>query len=82
MPLNLARELAQQGARGLTCVSNATGGAGKDRKPDVGLLVEQGQARKVICAFAATRVVAHEAAARAMTFRTAADTYLDQHEGA
>jgi hypothetical protein len=44
--------------------------------------VEQGQARKVICASAATtRMVAHEAAARAMTFRTAADTYLDQHEG-
>jgi 3-oxoacid CoA-transferase A subunit len=56
VPFNLIRALAQQGARGLTCVSNTTGGAGKDRKPDVGLLVEQGQVRKVVCAFtAATR---------------------------
>jgi 3-oxoacid CoA-transferase A subunit len=40
----------------LTCIANTTGGAQQPRMPDIGLLVEQGQVRKVICAFtAATR---------------------------
>jgi 3-oxoacid CoA-transferase A subunit len=56
IPFNLIRALGQQGARGITCVTNGTGGAGRDRPPDIGMLVEQGQVKKVICAFsAATR---------------------------
>jgi 3-oxoacid CoA-transferase A subunit len=56
VPFNLIRALGQQGAKGLTCVTNGTGGAGQPRPPDIGMLVEQGQVRKVICAFtAATR---------------------------
>jgi len=55
-PFNLIRALAAQGARDLTCIANTTGGAQQPRMPDIGLLVEQGQVRKVICAFtAATR---------------------------
>jgi 3-oxoadipate CoA-transferase alpha subunit len=55
-PFNLIRALAEHGARNLTCISNTTGGAQLPRMPDVGLLVEQGLVRKVICAFtAATR---------------------------
>jgi 3-oxoacid CoA-transferase A subunit len=56
VPFNLIRALLQQGAKGLTCVTNGTGGATQPRPPDIGMLVEQGQVRKVICAFtAATR---------------------------
>ena len=57
-PANLIRALAKQGAKGLTCVANRTGGANVPHEtPDIGLLVEQGQVHKVICAFtAATRL--------------------------
>ncbi len=56
VPFNLIRALGQQGAKGLTCVTNGTGGAGQPRPPDIGMLVENGQVRKVIAAFtAATR---------------------------
>ena len=55
-PYNLIRALMAQGARNLTCVSNTTGGAHRPRMPDVGMLVENGQVRKVVCSFtAATR---------------------------
>jgi 3-oxoadipate CoA-transferase alpha subunit len=56
-PYNLIRALLAQGARDLTCVSNTTGGgAHQPRMPDVGMLVENGQVRKVVCSFtAATR---------------------------
>ena len=40
----------------LTLVANTTGGAQQPRMPDIGMLVENGQVKKVICAFtAATR---------------------------
>jgi len=56
VPFNLIGALVQQGAKGLTCVTNGTGGAGQPRPPDIGMLVENGQVKKVICAFtAATR---------------------------
>ncbi len=55
-PFNLIAALAEQGARNLTLVANTTGGAQQPRMPDIGMLVERGQVRKVICAFtAATR---------------------------
>ena len=55
-PFNLIRALLAQGARNLTCVSNTTGGAHQPRMPDIGMLVENGQVRKVVCSFtAATR---------------------------
>lgn len=55
-PFNLIRALAEHGVKNLTCIANTTGGAQQPRMPDIGLLVEQGQVRKVICAFtAATR---------------------------
>jgi 3-oxoacid CoA-transferase A subunit len=55
-PFNLIAALAEQGARDLTLVANTTGGAQQPRMPDIGMLVERGQVRKVICAFtAATR---------------------------
>ena len=55
-PFNLIKALAEQGARDLTLVANTTGGAQQPRMPDIGMLVEKGQVRKVICAFtAATR---------------------------
>jgi 3-oxoadipate CoA-transferase alpha subunit len=55
-PFNLIRALAEQGARNLTLVANTTGGAQQPRMPDIALLVENGQVRKVICSFtAATR---------------------------
>jgi 3-oxoadipate CoA-transferase alpha subunit len=55
-PYNLIRALLAQGARNLTCVSNTTGGAHRPRMPDIGMLVENGQVRKVVCSFtAATR---------------------------
>ena len=52
-PFNLIRALAEHGAKNLTCIANTTGGAQQPRMPDLGLLVEQGQVRKVICAFTA-----------------------------
>jgi acyl CoA:acetate/3-ketoacid CoA transferase alpha subunit len=55
-PFNLIKALIEQGARRLTLVANTTGGAQQPRMPDIGMLVENGQVAKVICAFtAATR---------------------------
>jgi 3-oxoacid CoA-transferase A subunit len=55
-PFNLIGALLEQGAKRLTLVGNTTGGAQKPRMPDMGMLVENGQVAKVICAFtAATR---------------------------
>ena len=55
-PFNLIRALLEQGAKRLTLVANTTGGAQQPRMPDIGMLVENGQVAKVICAFtAATR---------------------------
>lgn len=55
-PFNLIKALMDQGAKGLTLVANTTGGAQQPRMPDIGMLVENGQVAKVICAFtAATR---------------------------
>jgi 3-oxoacid CoA-transferase A subunit len=56
VPFNLIKALHAQGARNLTCIANTTGGAQLPRMPDIGMLVENGQVKKVICAFtAATR---------------------------
>jgi 3-oxoacid CoA-transferase A subunit len=56
VPFNLIKALLEQGARQLTLVANTTGGAQQPRMPDIGMLVENGQVKKVICAFtAATR---------------------------
>ncbi len=56
VPLNLIKALLEQGAKQLTLVANTTGGAQQPRMPDIGMLVENGQVKKVICAFtAATR---------------------------
>ena len=53
---NLIKALLEQGAKRLTLVGNTTGGAQVPRMPDMGMLVENGQVAKVICAFtAATR---------------------------
>jgi 3-oxoadipate CoA-transferase alpha subunit len=55
-PFNLIKALLEHGAKRLTLVANSTGGAQKPRMPDIGMLVENGQVAKVICAFtAATR---------------------------
>ena len=55
-PFNLIAALAEQGAKNLTLIANTTGGAQQPRMPDIGMLVERGRVRKVICAFtAATR---------------------------
>jgi 3-oxoacid CoA-transferase A subunit len=55
-PYNLLKALREGGARDLTCVANTTGGAHQPRMPDVAMLVENGQVRKVIASFtAATR---------------------------
>src|SRR5690349_5470447 len=55
-PFNLIKALLDQGAKRLTLVANTTGGAQQPRMPDIGMLVENGQVAKVICAFtAATR---------------------------
>jgi 3-oxoacid CoA-transferase A subunit len=55
-PFNLIQALLEQGAKRLTLVGNSTGGAQVPRMPDIGMLVENGQVAKVICAFtAATR---------------------------
>jgi 3-oxoacid CoA-transferase A subunit len=56
VPYNLIQALLEQGAKRLTLVGNTTGGAQQPRMPDMGMLVENGQVAKVICAFtAATR---------------------------
>ncbi len=56
VPFNLIKALLEQGAKRLTLVGNTTGGAQVPRMPDMGMLVENGQVAKVICAFtAATR---------------------------
>jgi len=56
VPFNLIRALHDHGAKQLTLVANTTGGAQQPRMPDIGMLVENGQVKKVICAFtAATR---------------------------
>ena len=56
VPFNLIKALFEQGAKQLTMVGNTTGGAQQPRMPDMGMLVENGQVKKVICAFtAATR---------------------------
>src|ERR1700733_602091 len=56
VPFNLIKALLEQGAKQLTLVGNTTGGAQQPRMPDMGMLVENGQVKKVICAFtAATR---------------------------
>src|SRR6201997_3350832 len=56
VPFNLIKALLEQGARQLTLVGNTTGGAQQPRMPDMGMVVENGQVKKVICAFtAATR---------------------------
>lgn len=55
-PFNLIQALRDRGAKRLTLIANTTGGAQQPRMPDIGMLVENGQVRKVICAFtAATR---------------------------
>lgn len=54
-PYNLIKALRQQGAKGLTIISNATG-SGLPGVPDLSMLVENEQVRKVVCTFtAATR---------------------------
>jgi 3-oxoadipate CoA-transferase alpha subunit len=56
VPFNLIKALLGRGVVQLTLVANTTGGAQQPRMPDIGMLVENGQVRKVICAFtAATR---------------------------
>jgi 3-oxoadipate CoA-transferase alpha subunit len=56
VPFNLIKALLEQGAKRLTLVGNTTGGAAVPRMPAMGMLVENGQVAKVICAFtAATR---------------------------
>jgi len=56
VPFNLIQALLEHGAKRLTLVGNTTGGAQQPRMPDMGMLVENGQVAKVICAFtAATR---------------------------
>jgi 3-oxoadipate CoA-transferase alpha subunit len=54
-PFNLIKALLEQGAKRLTIVVNSTGtgAGGAKRMPDVGMLVENGQVAKVICAFTA-----------------------------
>src|SRR6202030_852140 len=55
MPINLYKAVAEQGARGLTCVSNGTRGGATlpSDGPDMGPLIQNDQVKKVICAFTA-----------------------------
>src|SRR5438270_6168238 len=55
MPINLYKALAEQGAKGLTCVSNSTrGGATLPADaPDLSRLISNNQVKKVVCAFTA-----------------------------
>jgi 3-oxoadipate CoA-transferase alpha subunit len=56
VPFNLIGALLKQGAKRLITVTNGTGSGLVPRPPDTNMLVENGQVRKVICAFtAATR---------------------------
>ena len=50
IPTNLVDALHRQGAKNLTGISN---GHGDDDKGDVGILVEAGRVKKLICAFTA-----------------------------
>ncbi|HET8996558.1 MAG TPA: CoA-transferase, partial [Acetobacteraceae bacterium] len=54
VPFNLIQALLEQGAKNLTLVANTTGGAQQPRMQDIGMLVENGQVKKVICAFTAS----------------------------
>src|ERR1700735_5469894 len=54
VPFNLIKALYEHGARQLILVANTTGGAQQPRMPDIGMLVENGQVKKVICAFTAS----------------------------
>src|ERR1700735_3974336 len=54
VPFNLIKALLEHGAKNLTLVANSTGGAQQPRMPDIGMLVENGQVKKVICAFTAS----------------------------
>ncbi len=55
MPINLYGALAEQGAKGLTCVSNSTRGGATlpGNAPDMGPLIQNNQVKKVICSFTA-----------------------------
>ena len=55
MPINLYQALAEQGAKGLTCVSNGMrGGATMPSDgPTMEWLIRNNQVKKVICAFTA-----------------------------
>jgi 3-oxoadipate CoA-transferase alpha subunit len=55
VPINLNGALGRQGAKELTCVSNTTRGGATmpEEAPDIGLLVKNGQVKKVVCAFTA-----------------------------
>ena len=54
-PANLLQALAEQGAKNLTCVLNTPRNSPNlpANAPDIGLLCERGQVKKVICAFTA-----------------------------
>src|ERR1700756_4606378 len=55
MPINLYGAVAAQGAKDLTCVSNSTRGGATlaPGAPDMGQMIQNGQVKKVICAFTA-----------------------------
>ena len=55
MPLNLTAALKRQGARNLTCVSNRPGGGVgmPEDSADVGILVKNGQVKRMISSFTA-----------------------------
>lgn len=55
MPLNLTAALKRQGARNLTCVSNRPGGGAgmPEDSADVGILVKNGQIKRMISSFTA-----------------------------
>ena len=55
MPINLYGAVAVQGAKGLTCVSNSTRGGATlpANSPDMGQMIQNGQVKKVVCAFTA-----------------------------
>ncbi len=54
-PANLLKALAEHGAKNLTCVLNTPRNSPNlpANAPDIGLLCERGQVKKVICAFTA-----------------------------
>ena len=55
MPINLYGAVAGQGAKNLTCVSNSTRGGATlpPEAPDMGQMIQNGQVKKVVCAFTA-----------------------------